>query len=149
MGSWEDRHKIVPAVYVLVKNKNEVLLMRRFNTGYMDGKYSLPAGHLEGGESVSMAAVRELKEELAIDTKPDQLKFLTVNHRLDIRGNHERVHFFFELSKWNGEIKNSEPKKCDEIGWFRLTDLPHNIAPEVKEALVCINKKQAYFETNF
>jgi 8-oxo-dGTP diphosphatase len=46
------RHTIIPAVYLILKNsKGQVCLTRRFNTGYMDGHYSLPAGHLDGGES--------------------------------------------------------------------------------------------------
>lgn len=36
----KDRFKLIPAVYLLLRQDNEVLLLRRANTGYQDGKYS-------------------------------------------------------------------------------------------------------------
>lgn len=53
------------AVFGLIINKNdEILLLKRKNTGYYDGGYSLPAGHVEDGEFASIAIVKEMKEEL-------------------------------------------------------------------------------------
>ena len=43
----KERNKIIPASYAVLIKDNKVLLVRRFNTGYEDGKYSLPAGHVE------------------------------------------------------------------------------------------------------
>jgi 8-oxo-dGTP diphosphatase len=65
------RHTIIPAVYLILKNsKSEYCLTRRFNTGYMDGYYSLPAGHLDGKESLIVAIIIEAKEEINIDILP-------------------------------------------------------------------------------
>ena len=63
------RHSIICASYLLLVRDTEVLLSRRFNTGYEDGNYSLPAGHVDKGESVADALVREAKEEIGIDVK--------------------------------------------------------------------------------
>lgn len=46
----KERPKAVPAVYLFMRNGNEILLMRRQNTGYFDGWYSVPSGHVEVGE---------------------------------------------------------------------------------------------------
>ncbi|MDQ3005393.1 MAG: NUDIX domain-containing protein, partial [Chloroflexota bacterium] len=51
-------------VHLLFFRQNEMLLLRRFNTGFRDGEYSVPAGHLDGGEPVMSAATREAQEEV-------------------------------------------------------------------------------------
>ena len=58
-----ERYNLSIAVFVLVLRGNEICMLRRANTGWMDGCYSLPAGGLEYGETLSCAAARELAEE--------------------------------------------------------------------------------------
>lgn len=36
----------------------------------------------------------------------------------------ERINYFFTVDRWNGEIKNNEPNKCDDLKWFDLDGLP-------------------------
>ena len=43
------------AVHILLRRDDEVLLVRRCNTGYEDGKLSVVAGHVEPGETVTRA----------------------------------------------------------------------------------------------
>ena len=52
---------------ILINEKNQVLLMKRCNTGYMDNMYAFVSGHLEENESLSDAIIRESKEEINID----------------------------------------------------------------------------------
>ena len=62
------RHAGIPAgVHVLLERDGRVLLMRRAGTGFFDGLYSLPGGHVEEGESLRTTAVREMREELGIE----------------------------------------------------------------------------------
>ncbi len=129
------RHGIVCAAYLVLLKENKVLLLRRFNTGYEDGNYSLPAGHVEEGESVSDTMIREAKEEIDINIKKEDIPLSHTMHRLKTDKNDERLDFFFTCKKWDGEIKNLEPQKCDDLSWFDINDLPKNVIPYVASAI--------------
>jgi len=119
--------------YVLFLNGDDVLLSRRAQTGYRDGEYGLPSGHVDEKEYALTAAIREAKEEVGVDIKQDELKFVHVMHRHC--GDHERIEMFFMTKKWNGELVNAEPNKCDEIRWVNINDLPENTIPYIKMAI--------------
>lgn len=120
------------AVHVFMLRNNEILLLRRFNTGYEDGHYSVVAGHVEAGETVTQAAVREAGEEAGVAIDPTGLRVVHVMHR---RGDDERIDFFFVTERWAGDPHNGEPTKCDDLRWFPLTALPGNTIPYVREAI--------------
>jgi 8-oxo-dGTP diphosphatase len=65
------RFQVVPSAYLIfrrtVEEGDQVLLMLRAGTGYMDGHWATVAGHVEAGESCAAAAVREAREELEPD----------------------------------------------------------------------------------
>lgn len=139
------RAKFPVTVHLLFFHENQVLLLRRFNTGFEDGNYSVPAGHLDGGETVRMAAVREALEEIGVSINLDDIAFATVMHRKSDdtllpfsgtgAGTSERVDFFVHIKNWNGEPFNAEPEKCDELRWCDLDALPENIIPYVTSAI--------------
>ena len=62
------------AVHVFLLRDDAVLLVRRCNTGFEDGKLSVVAGHVEPGESVTQAALRETSEEVGVTLSPDRLR---------------------------------------------------------------------------
>lgn len=142
-----ERFQVTPAVYVIFRREDTVLLLRRANTAYMNGMYSLPAGHLEGDETAEQAAVRESKEEVGVSIALEDLQFKHVMHRKSV--GHERIDLFFEADKWTGEPKNTEPDKCDDLAWFSLANLPENTVPEVKYALGCVAAGSVYSNYNF
>lgn len=147
MTKSKERFKLIPAVYLLLRKGNQVLLLRRANTGYQDGKYSLIAGHLDGDELGTEAIAREAKEEAGIDVDPANLRFVHVAHRLtrDTPGQ-ERLDLFYELREWGGEIRNAEPQKCDDLSWFDIDNLPTDMLPLVRRVLTSITQGSSYSE---
>jgi 8-oxo-dGTP diphosphatase len=140
---------LTPAAYVVLHQDGKVLLIRRANTGYRDGFYSLPAGHIDGNEPAIVAAAREAHEEVGISIATEDLQLAHVLHRVAEDGSHERVDFFFETSKWQGTPVNAEPHKCDDVQWFSLNELPENTIPVVRQALEMADKKVVYSDANF
>lgn len=126
------RARFPVTVHLFFIRENQILLLRRYNTGFRDGQYSVPAGHLDGGETVLQAAAREAKEEAGVDLAIHNMTFSTVMHRIE---DDERVDFFFHVHAWTGEPFNAEPEKCDDLRWFDLNHLPENTVPYVRQAL--------------
>jgi 8-oxo-dGTP diphosphatase len=126
------RARFPVAVHIFLLRENHVLLLRRANTGYEDGNYSVVAGHLDGGESVTHAAIREAYEEVGVHLAPTDLTVAGVMHRLS---HEERIDFFLVASRWDGTLANQEPAKCSELRWCALDALPANTIPYVRAAL--------------
>lgn len=126
------RFTLPVAVHLFLTSNGYVLLLRRHNTGYEDGRYSVIAGHLDGGEEVIVAAAREANEEAGITLDPADIAVVGVMHR---RSNDERIDFFVAASRWTGEIVNTEPHKCDDLSWHPLDHLPDNTIPYIRRAL--------------
>lgn len=122
------------AAYLILIQDDKTLLLRRFNTGYADGQYSLIAGHLDGGETVEQAVCREAFEEGRITVNEEDVQIVHVMHRRGDDGK-ERIDYFCIAKKWVGEPAIGEPDKCDDLAWFTLHGLPQNIIPYIKDAL--------------
>jgi 8-oxo-dGTP pyrophosphatase MutT (NUDIX family) len=146
----KERHKIIPASYLVLIKDNKVLLLRRFNTGYEDGKYSMIAGHVDKGENFTQCIIREAEEEAGIKLESGDLKFVHAMCRDSGAGeNNERMDMFFVAENFDGEIKNKEPQKCDDLSWFDINNLPENTIPYIKQANNCINNKVYYSEHGY
>jgi 8-oxo-dGTP pyrophosphatase MutT (NUDIX family) len=126
------RARFPVTVHLLFFRGNQILLLRRFNTGYRDGEYSVPAGHLDGNETVMAAAAREAGEEIEVQIEAGEMAFSSVMHRNE---GDERVDFFMHVRRWRGEPVNVETDKCDELRWTDVNDLPMNTIPYVRLAI--------------
>lgn len=123
---------------MLTREKNgrkEVLLALRKNTGYRDGEYELPGGHVDAGEDLMQAMVREAKEELLIDIKEKDLKIAHILHHYT----GDRVNFILTTNKYEGIPSIGELDKCEKLEWFDINELPTNITNKVKKSIEEIN----------
>ena len=118
-------------------------MLRRFQTGYEDGKYSLVAGHVDGGETFKEAMIREAQEEAGIELRGSDLSLLLTMHR---KADDERLSLFFGASNWMGEPQNMEPNKCDDMLWFPENELPPNTVPYIAAAIEACQQDRQYSE---
>jgi len=126
------RSKYPVAVHLFFLRGKQILILRRFNTGYEDGSYSVVAGHVDAGETVTQAAIREAKEEVGVILEPSDLHIVHVMHR---KSEDERIDFFMAVRHWGGDVINHEPQKCDGLSWVEIDSLPQNTIPYVKRAI--------------
>jgi 8-oxo-dGTP diphosphatase len=137
------RETFLVAVHIFFIREGQVLLSRRYHTGYEDGNYSVPAGHLEAGEPVTACARREVREEIGVQLEAKNLRAAHVMHR---KSDQERIDFFFVVEDWSGDPVNCEPDKCDEVAWYPLDALPANTIPYVRHALAQVQSGVMFSE---
>ena len=104
----------MPAFGLVVNGKNEILLIQR-GYGKDRGKWSLPGGMRDRGESLKQAAVRETLEETGIKMSADTLYYRNKSGRLEI---------------WRGRDRGGrlrfQRKECWDAKWFQPDMLPHD-----------------------
>lgn len=128
----EEKRNSVPITALLIlKKDNKILLLRRYNTGYEDGNYCFPGGHLDQGEPIHQALIREANEEIGIRINARDLNLVHVINR-KIKNN-AYVDFIFECTTWEGNPYIAETNKADDLKWFDLNEIPNNIIPFMKE----------------
>lgn len=127
-----ERFKLPCAVSLLLIKDDKVLLLRRYNTGWQDGNYGVPAGHIDGNESLTTALLREAYEEIGVKIKPVDVIFAHISHH---KSNKEYIYVYFVVKKWQGDPQNKEPNKCDQLYWASTDQLPQNTAPAIRQAI--------------
>ena len=138
------RFTYVGSAYLMLMCKGKILLLRRCNTGFQDGNYGLPAGHLDGGETAREGGAREIQEEIGLIINPEDMQVVHVMHRKATQD--ERIDFFMTAKKYDGEIQNREPEKCDDLSWFPLDALPNNIIDYIRVAIEAVQSNKVYSE---
>ena len=121
------KENFLSAIYLIIKNsEGKILLQRRQGTKLWPGFLALPAGHVDEGENVYDAAIREAIEELSITiTKQDIIDSFVVNRRNKSLAPYFDV--YFEISSYKGQIKINEPEKCSELKWVDINNLPNDM----------------------
>eukprot|EP00039_Didymoeca_costata_P022036 m.346020 g.346020 ORF g.346020 m.346020 type:complete len:190 (+) comp27842_c0_seq1:135-704(+) len=137
-----ENKRVLVAVYLALVNKknNNLLMLRRQNTGYYDGNFTLVSGHVEEGESIVGATVREAKEEAGLDVKEDQLEVYFTMMRQSSKKK-KYVDFFLKIKDTHfddidlSRIHNAEPHKASEVNFYPLSKLPGNTIDYVRFAI--------------
>lgn len=104
--------------------ESSVFLMRRADGGDDRGKWSLPGGHLNHGESFLEAAKRETKEEAGSMPNISKSPLFVYNNDLG-----HLIYRTYVIALKPSEKENWVPKlnkEHDKSGWFKLNNLPEN-----------------------
>ncbi len=120
------------------RTRTKLLLLERANTGYLDGCYTLPGGHLNKGESLLAAARREACEEVGLELL--ELEPCCV---LPFRGG---VNMVFQSYTWSGKPVNAEPHRCSEVAWFIKDKLPDTAVPWLTKAIELHDTDAWYYD---
>ena len=124
--------KTYSAVFPLILKKEgeitKILLHRRQNTGYMDGKLDVAgSGHVDEGETATAALVRECREELGIEVDFADVAFAHLSHRFAP----DRTYYdiYFVVKKYGKTPVIMEREKCLELAWVDISKLPDDVIP--------------------
>jgi 8-oxo-dGTP pyrophosphatase MutT (NUDIX family) len=136
------------ASFVIFRKSGKIAFLLRQNTSWMNGKYGLPAGKVEPGESATQAAIREAKEETGVSVKPQNLKHQLTVYRTGSTAEGDRpwIDIIFEAESWQGELHNAEPHKHGELIWLDPDNLPSNLTPYVNFFFAQITAGKHYAE---
>lgn len=126
------------AVGAVILEQERVLLMRRL-TDPEAGRWSIPSGKVEFGESLERAIQRELWEELGIQTQIQM--FLGMVELILPEGQIHWVSAVFQMRIHQGEPTNREPHKHGDPQWFYRDRLPPDLMSWSQRALKLLDLK--------
>jgi 8-oxo-dGTP diphosphatase len=110
---------------ILTHNGKVLVEKRRADDEADPGLIVLPGGHVDKGESLEQALIREMREELGIQI--DRMKPVLTRIYTASNGERQRIHYF-HIEKWRGDIKSNEAESVD---WESFVGKLHD-APERK-----------------
>ncbi len=105
---------LLVAACALVDRDGRVLLARRPSGASMAGLWEFPGGKLSGDETPEAALVRELKEELGIDTETSCLA--PIAFASCAAGDHHLLMPLFVCRKWSGTVT---ARAHDDLRWVK------------------------------
>jgi len=124
---------VLVAAVALVDADGRILLAQRPEGKAMAGLWEFPGGKIESGETPEVALIRELQEELGIDTWASCLAPLTfASHSYD---DFHLLMPLFICRKWEGQVSSQEGQA---LKWVRPADLRNYPMPAADLPLIPI-----------
>jgi 8-oxo-dGTP diphosphatase len=127
------RPVVLVAAAALVDVDGRVLIARRPEGKSMAGLWEFPGGKVQLGETPEAALIRELQEELAVDTKSSCLAPLAFASHA-----YEDFHLLMPLfvcRVWQG---TPSPQEGQDLAWVRPARLSDYPMPPADEPLVAL-----------
>ena len=127
----EDERPRLGAIAV-VRRGDQVLLAQRSKGGYI-GRWGFPGGHVERGETVIEAAMRELREETGVVAEPHGV--LTVLDEIG-RNDAGQVEWHYVLVAVLADWRSGDAVAADDaaaVRWVTLVDITAGVLPVLKQ----------------
>jgi ADP-ribose pyrophosphatase YjhB (NUDIX family) len=119
---------VLPGATALIRDENGgILMMRRTDTG----RWWLPGGLMELGESLASTAIREVREEVGLEVEPIRVAGIFAGHRAQFSGPDQ----LFPLSTWFDCKVRSGTCKPDQVEADRVEFFPPHRLPELPAGL--------------
>lgn len=146
------RYRLRCAVFLLLTKQEAgrtyLLLQRRYQTGVLDGQYDLScSGHLEKGETLTEAVIREAKEEIGIDLREQDLHYSSTMIA-NFKGT-EYLFVAFQADQYRGIPMIMEPDKCDQLAWYDIKALPRELIDTRKMMVELAEQQRGYSDYGF
>lgn len=105
------------ATIVLDKNLDFLVLKRSDNAVTGPGRWSVPGGKLDPGETLERCAARELVEETGIVAE-EMFRLSTITEDLDWGPDLHFISHYYVVTRWSGEPRIVEPTKHSALMWI-------------------------------
>jgi 8-oxo-dGTP diphosphatase len=127
------------------EGNTQVLLNQR--TGALGEHYwAGGGGHVELGESLEAAVLRELREEAGTDLKVTNVRFICALNFTQLSPHHY-VGIEFAAEWVSGEAVNCSPTETSDWGWFSLDKLPAPMFPPTQDCITALASGKTFFDS--
>lgn len=133
------------AIFIINDNKQVLLQKRSANKRFGANKWGLCAGHVDTGESLEKAALREITEEVGLDITADDLKPFAEREILIQDINSHITYFYYVKSNLDEKDFVIQEEELSEVKWFDLDDIIEMINSN-GEATTLIKERIYLFE---
>ena len=130
---------VLVSAVALIDTDGRVLLTQRPDSKSMAGLWEFPGGKIEIGETPEAALIRELREELNIDTTQSCLAPLSfASHYYDAKDGQDAFHLLmmlFVCRRWQGR---PQPMEGGKLKWVRPQNLREYQMPAADIPLISV-----------
>ena len=134
-GGWPQGpvEMVTVSAVVMVDVEGRILIAQRPEGKNMAGLWEFPGGKIEKGETPERALIRELKEELNIDTTESCLAAFTfASHTYD---DFHLLMPVYLCRKWDGTL---QPREGQNLKWVKIDELKDYPMPPADEPLLAM-----------
>lgn len=109
----------VVGIGAVIVREGKLALIKRGNEP-AKGKWSIPGGHVELGETPEQAVIRETKEETGLDVENPLLVDVVTNVDLDDNG---KIKYHYVIIDYFVHVKNGEAEAASDAAELRWVPL--------------------------
>lgn len=103
---------------IIIIEANKVLMLKKIGK---DFKFSFPGGNIKKNETKKEGLIREIKEELGVTVKKNNLKYM-IGYSIYTPNSQESIHYYF-FKKTPTNFILGEPDKFEMLKWVAIEEV--------------------------